>query len=193
MTKTDSTIFKSVLDKNATKYGLDKPNSMRRFLATIKEETGGKGFAAGENLNYTPKALTDLFTAARRDPQLAEKLGRTKDHKADQEGIANLIYGGRMGNTEPGDGWKFRGMGSIQLTGRNNFTKVAKLMGMTADELASKRDDKEVQLEVAMAFWKLNGLDKEMTMDATTDIINKYTESRETRQKTYDELGNIFK
>lgn len=192
MTKGDSTTFGKVLADKGSKYGLDKPDSLRRFLATIKEETGGKGFASGENLNYSADALKKLFTAAKRNPQLADKLGRTKDHKADQEGIANLIYGGRLGNTQEGDGWRFRGMGSIQLTGRANFEKVGKLMGMTAEELASKRDDKEVQLEVAMAFWRLNGLDKDVSMDETTDKVNKHTESRATRQQTYDDLGKIF-
>tara|TARA_B110000977_G_scaffold187664_1_gene255037 strand:+ start:498 stop:1583 length:1086 start_codon:yes stop_codon:yes gene_type:complete len=189
-----SDIYKNMLETKGAQYGLDTPDSVRRFLATIKEETGGKGFAASENLNYSVKALLKTFRNARNNEEEAKRIGYTDTQDADQKAIANLVYADRNGNgdTASGDGWKFRGMGSIQLTGRDNYRAVGELMGLTADELADKRDDKAVQLEAAMAYWKLNNLGEDITMDKTTDIVNKHTASRAARQKTYDDLGNVF-
>ena len=189
-----SNIYKNMLETKGAQYGLDNSQSLRRFLATIAVETGDRGFAASENLNYSLTALLDGSRNARADRAEARRVARTDDHAADQEGVANLRYANMNGNGNraSGDGWKFRGMGAIQLTGRGNYTAVGELMGLTADELADKRDDKAVQLEAAMAYWKLNNLGEDITMDKTTDIVNKHTPSRGERQLRFDNLESVF-
>lgn len=104
------------------------PARMHGFMATIAVETGGLR-SVEESLNYTPEALISNFSRERISEADARKYGRTKGHPADQQAIANLIYGGpwgkkNLGNTEPGDGWRYRGGGMGQTTGRANYRKL---------------------------------------------------------------------
>jgi len=78
-----------------------------------------------ENLNYSVEALKTMFGRHRISLVDAERYGRAPGRPADQEAIANIIYGGEwgrknLGNTQPGDGWRFRGSGVKQITGRAN-------------------------------------------------------------------------
>ena len=87
-----------------------------------------------ENLNYSADALVSKFSRSRISLEDADRYGRTSKHPADQRMIANTLYGGawgkkNLGNTQPDDGWHFRGVGPIQLTGRANITRFAKWVG----------------------------------------------------------------
>ena len=84
-----------------------------------------------EDLNYTVQALNSIFGSTRISPTDAMKFGRSADHAADQESIANTIYGGawgleNLGNKTWGDGWKYRGSGWIEVTGLDNFATAEK-------------------------------------------------------------------
>lgn len=88
-----------------------------------------------ENLNYSVEALLAKFGRHRISAEDAARYGRTPKQRANQEAIANCIYGGawgakNLGNTQPGDGWKYRGRGVMQVTGRANYAALGKLMGM---------------------------------------------------------------
>jgi putative chitinase len=104
-------------------------NHFSHFMGQLHHETGG--FTAGrENLNYSINALLTGFGRHRISEQDARKFGRGTEKPADQAAIANALYGGEwgeknLGNTEPNDGWLFRGNGSIQLTGRYNHQQFA--------------------------------------------------------------------
>jgi len=95
--------------------------SMRQmyFIALALEETGGF-VTLDENLHYSAKGLLatfpKYFTAA-----------QATTYANNQEAIANRVYAGRMGNTSPGDGWKYHGRGPFQLTGRANYAQLGKL------------------------------------------------------------------
>lgn len=99
------------------------------FLGQIHVESGG--FAkVEENMNYASHRLVELFSRNRISEADALAYGRTPQHPADQTTLANILYGGNwgaknLGNTEPGDGWRFRGRGLKQLTGRSNYTKFS--------------------------------------------------------------------
>lgn len=100
---------------------------MAYVLATAYHETGGKIQPVRENLNYSVSGLLKTFGRHRISAADARKYGRSGARKADQMGIANIIYGGEwgrnnLGNIKPGDGWRFRGGGLPQTTGRRNFT-----------------------------------------------------------------------
>jgi putative chitinase len=83
------------------------------MLAQVLHETAGLRVTT-ENLNYSAERLQAVWPS-RFTPELAARL-------ANQPAlIANHVYGGRLGNTQPGDGWRFRGRGCIQLTGRHNY------------------------------------------------------------------------
>lgn len=89
-----------------------------------------------ESLNYSVEGLLQTFGRHRISAEDCARLGRTRDRPADQEAIANILYGGafgraQLGNTEPGDGWRFRGGGFKQITGRANYERY----GVTLEDL----------------------------------------------------------
>ena len=85
-----------------------------------------------ENLNYSADGLNRIFS------KYFKAVGRdAMEYHRQPEKIANLVYAGRMqnGDSASGDGWKFRGRGVIQLTGRANYTKFAEDIGRPLDEV----------------------------------------------------------
>lgn len=100
----------------------DKRRAM--FLTQMAHESDDLR-TLSENLNYAANALVILFGRHRITAAQAEQFGRTDAHPADWEALANILYGGdwgreNLGNTQPGDGYKFRGQGPKQITGRGN-------------------------------------------------------------------------
>jgi putative chitinase len=98
------------------------------ILATPYHETGGKMQPVRENLNYSVHGLLKTFGRHRISEADAKRFGRSGSRKADQVAIANTVYGGdwglkNLGNTQIGDGWKYRGGGLPQTTGRRNYAK----------------------------------------------------------------------
>lgn len=105
-------------------YEINTPKRRAMFLSQIAHESNGLR-TLSENLNYAAAALVILFGRHRITSAQAEQFGRTADHPADPEALANILYGGEwgrvnLGNTQPGDGYKFRGQGPKQITGRAN-------------------------------------------------------------------------
>lgn len=92
------------------------------FLAQVGHESARLSRVV-ENLNYSAEGLQktwpNLF-----DAKLAAEYARQPER------IANVAYGARMGNTAPGDGWKHRGRGLIQITGKSNYTACGEALGM---------------------------------------------------------------
>ena len=106
--------------------GIVTPLRIAAFLANVMLETGMLARLV-ESLDYPPEALLAQWPQ-HFTPAAAMALGRTASHPADQQGIAELAYGGRFGNRNPGsgDGWLFRGRGCLQHTFRDNFTVLAR-------------------------------------------------------------------
>lgn len=116
----------AILDA-AEELGVTDIRMIAYALATPVIETGGTYEPLSENLNYSVAALTSKFPN-RISVADAQKYGRSAMQKANQEAIANTIYGGNwgkenLGNTQPGDGWKYIGRGLTQITGRRNYAK----------------------------------------------------------------------
>jgi len=91
-----------------------------------------------ESLNYSVEGLLKTFGRHRISEADARKFGRAAGQSANQNALANILYGGawgtaNLGNTQTGDGWKFRGSGFKQITGRTNTEKS----GFTPEELRS--------------------------------------------------------
>lgn len=108
--------------------GEDDPHSLSYVFSTPHHETGAKFGPTSESLNYSVQGLLNTFGTRRISPADAARFGRSASHPANQEAIANLVYGGEwgrehLGNTQPGDGWKYRGRGLVQITGRANYAK----------------------------------------------------------------------
>lgn len=141
-------------------------NTVRRvaaFLAQIGHESDFK--ARSENLNYSVEALLKTFGRHRISTEDAHRYGRTATRPANQEAIANLIYGGEwgrknLGNTQPNDGWLCRGVGPLQVTGRANLMRFADAMGMTFEEALAYAKTLEGGIMAAAWFWEENDINR---------------------------------
>lgn len=122
------------IERACERWEIDTPLLQAHFLAQIAHESAGFHRLV-ENFNYSVEGLLKTFRRNRISAEECMKWGRRPGRKADQEAIANRVYGGlwgrnRLGNTEPGDGWKFRGRGLAQLTGRDNYTRCGAALGI---------------------------------------------------------------
>ncbi|MDR6503410.1 putative chitinase [Burkholderia ambifaria] len=124
------------LNVHITLYKLDNVSRREHFFAQVKQETGSALLLHDESLNYAAEALTTgTFSYFSKHPEEAREYGRTKDHPANEEAIANRVYAGRDGNGEPGsgDGYRYRGRGMIQLTHRGGYQRFTKWHKENAD------------------------------------------------------------
>lgn len=132
------------------------------FLPNIIHESGGLARMV-ENLNYSAQALVTKFGIHRITPVQALQYGRIdtgqRRQMADQQAIANTIYGGEwgrkhLGNLYEGDGWRYRGRGVIQITGRANYDKVGDLIGQDLIGLPELLEQPRFALEACIAWWE---------------------------------------
>jgi putative chitinase len=139
------------------KYEINTNRRVAAFLAQCGHESGGwRTFS--ENLNYSAKALDAVFG------KYFKRAGRdAEDYARQPEKIANVVYANRMdnGDTASGDGWRYRGRGPIQLTGKHNYAKFSDDMDVDAvnnPDMVS--EDKEVALMSAIWYWNSNKLNR---------------------------------
>jgi len=139
-----------------------------------------------ESLWYTPKRLIQVWPSRFPNRRIAEQYARNP------EALANNVYGGRMGNDKDGDGWRYRGRGPIQLTGRYNYTKFA-------DAIDSREpvDHPDALLEPTLgalaACWFYavhvpNGAD----IETATRRINGGTHGLSDRRERYERCYSVF-
>jgi len=140
--------------KAAMAYYKMTPERAAHFFAQTAHESGGfKVFS--ENLNYSADGLNKIF------PKYFKNAGRDATAYArNPEKIANVVYASRMGNgdTASGDGWKYRGRGAVQLTGKSNYQNFANHMNdqsiMTNPDVVAT----DLSFESAMFFFDRNKL-----------------------------------
>jgi putative chitinase len=136
-------------------YEINTPNRVAGFLSNIIHESGYLArIPLMENLNYSARGLMTTFKRYFPNEQIAKEFERKP------EKIANRVYSSRMGNGDEssGDGWKFRGRGAIQLTGRHNYTRFAKDVGMTLDEAVNYLETPEGAMVSCGWFFDQNNL-----------------------------------
>ena len=158
------------------KYEINTPNRIAGFIAQCAHESANFT-ALEENLNYKEETLLKVFSryfgtgAGKRD---------AKEYARNPEKIANYVYmdefrKSKMGNVKEGDGWRFRGRGLKQLTGRDNYTAFGKTVGMTAEEAAEYVATEKGAIESACWFWgakKLNAIADSGDIVKMTKVIN---------------------
>jgi putative chitinase len=178
----------------AKKFNITTPLRLAHFLAQCGHESAGFK-AVQENLNYSAKGLMGIFKKYFPTQTLAEQYQRNPQK------IASKVYGGRMGNgpESTGEGFKFRGRGYIQLTGKQNYTNFAKFIGedtvANPDLVATK-----YPLASAAFFFNSNGLwsicDKgvdDATVTAVTKRVNGGTIGLPDRIKHFKEYYHLLK
>lgn len=140
------------------KYEITTPLRVAHFIGQGIVETGSFNYRT-ESLKYSEQALINTFSVYRNNPELARK------HAKNEYEIGRVAYGGRMGNDDKGDGFKYRGRGFIQLTGRNNYTAFADVIEEAgAGDLVEDPDiiarDLSMSVLVGAAFWARNNLNQ---------------------------------
>lgn len=140
---------------------------LRIAHALAQQSVETKGFTVlVESLNYAVAGLLATFSRSRISAADCQRLGR-KDNEgplsqARQEAIANIVYGGsfgrtQLGNTEIGDGWRFRGRGAKQTTGRANYARVKALTGIDVVANPALLEDPATGMRAATIFWTDKG------------------------------------
>lgn len=154
------------------KYGITTPVRQAAFIAQCGHESGGWSTFV-ENLNYSAKSLNTVF------PKYFVKAGRNAEEYAHQpEKIANIVYANRMGNgdTASGDGFRYRGRGPIQLTGKWNYRAFNEAFGVDVINRPDLvQENKKIALMAAIWFWNTNDLNKladEQDIKTMTKRIN---------------------
>ncbi|MDQ0422275.1 putative chitinase [Peteryoungia aggregata LMG 23059] len=168
----------AAVNKYAALYGCTNRDRLAEFLGNVAHETGGFTRLA-ENLNYSVSGLLTGFGRHRISKVDAQDLGRTASRPANQVGIANAIYGGEfgrkeLGNTKPGDGWKYRGSGPGQITGRANFETVEKETGVPVVENPDLLRDPDIGTKAALILWQKWGLNEMADRGSTTPIRRRW-------------------
>lgn len=173
------------------KFGFDTPVKLAHFLAQCGHESGGFRLTS-ENLNYSAKGLTGVFKKYFPDPNKA-KLYERKPEK-----IANLVYGNRMGNGPEvsGDGYRYRGRGYIQLTGKNNYAEFDKVVTENILQFPDLVSTKYPLLSAAWFFHKnCLGRCKDATdasVVSVTKCVNGGTIGIDDRRKHFKEYYNLL-
>ncbi len=132
-------------------YGINK-NALRlsHFMAQVLHEVGGLTILI-ENMNYRAARITQVWRS--RFPTVAS----AEPFAHNPEKLANNVYGGRMGNTQPGDGFRFIGRGLIQLTGRESYQKFGDRLGVNLTANPDLAFSAEWALKIAAEEWKASG------------------------------------
>ena len=187
----DNTAEKYIDALNAAMDEFEINTSQRRamFLAQCCHESGHFR-AVSENLNYKADSLTRVFPKYFRDVD-------PNDYAKQPEKIANRVYGGRMGNgdEESGDGYRFRGRGLIQLTGKSNYIACSEDLEVDLIENPDYLITPEGAARSAAWFWSANDLNKYADSDdivGCTKRVNGGTIGLEERTELYDEAKALF-
>ena len=194
-----------LIDKYRMKFGLNTDMRLAQFLAQVREEVGPEFKVIRESLNYKEEAVLKMWPN-RVSISDAEKYARDEDTpKANQEAIANLAYANRLGNGAADsdgdgdmdandDGYKYRGAGCLQITGKSNFAEVQK----RCIKYAGKEMDPntlEGFIVFGMSFWIWQDCYKAADTgdaDKVTAIINKHTESYAKRKEYFNSIKHLI-
>ena len=168
------------------KYEINTPNRIAGFFAQCGHES--MNFTVlSENLNYRTETLEKLFS------KYFSKAGRNAaDYAKQPEKIANVIYANRMGNgdTASGDGFKFRGRGIVQLTGKDNYSAFALSIKMTLPDVIDYVQTKKGALESACWYWNSRNINAACDANDIVKMskaVNGGTIGLEDRLKHYTE------
>mgnify|MGYP001156002122 CR=1 FL=1 len=177
-------------------WGITTPERVAGFMAQCAHESGGFK-RLEENLNYSADSLRRVF---------GRYFGPGKEdadeYHRNPEKIANYVYmdeyrssRGALGNIYEGDGWKFRGRGLKQLTGRNNYAAFGITVDMTADEAADYVATKQGAIDSACWFWDTNKIDRyadSRDIVGMTKRINGGTIGLEDRTRRWNHALSLF-
>lgn len=145
----------NAINETCEEFAIDTPYRIAGFVSNVTHESAGFKFVS-ENLNYSAASLMRVWSTRFPTVEIAQR------YAMQPEKIANRAYADRMGNGDEasGDGWKYRGRGLIQLTGKNNYVAYS----LACDNEALQNPDivaePQYAAESAGWFWSVNRLNQ---------------------------------
>jgi putative chitinase len=173
------------------KYEINTPERIAGFVAQCGHESLNFKVLE-ENLNYSADGLNKIF------PKYFERAGRdAKNYHRKPEAIANVVYSSRMGNGDEnsGDGWKFRGRGIVQITGKHNYESFGKAIGKNLTEVVEYVGTKMGALESACWYWNSRNINSAADVGdivKMTKLVNGGTIGLEDRKHHYERALEIL-
>ena len=164
-------VHAAALEQARIASSIGNPRCLAHFMGQVFVETGGFTVLE-ENLHYRDPARLDLIFAAVKgldDARALIKLG--------PQAIANRVYANRLGNGDEasGDGWRYRGSGYKQLTGRANFRRIGSIIGMDLEGNPDLGREPQAAARIAFAYWDACGcspLAEKGDVDGITEKVN---------------------
>jgi putative chitinase len=141
----------------ASKNGITSPNELANFMAQVGHESGDMN-RLQESFRYSSdeafKNMEKGVTSVLREGRDAAQSAREEALKGHPENLGELMYGGRMGNTSPGEGYKYHGRGFIQLTGKDEYKEAGAYSGLDLVANPDLAANRENAAQIAVSYWK---------------------------------------
>jgi putative chitinase len=150
------------------RYGITTALRLEHFMAQALHETGGLTILV-ESMNYRAERIVKVW------PTRFKTVADAQPYAHNPEALANNVYGGRMGNTQPGDGWRFIGRGLLQITGRDAYARYGKALVIDLTGHPELAIDAQWTLPIALEEWtasNCNALADEDNLKGVTRAIN---------------------
>lgn len=178
------------LNAAMAEFGIDTPQRQAMFLAQAGHESGNFAHVE-ENLNYSASGLVNIFHKYFPDEAAAAAYARQPER------IANRVYANRMGNGDEasGEGYKYRGRGLIQLTGKDNYDACARALNVDLHSQPDYLETAEGACRSAAWFWNHNNLNRYADADDITGCtkrVNGGVIGLEERSAHYDAAKSVL-
>lgn len=170
----------------AEEFGLNSPARWAAFIAQVGHESAQLTRMI-ENLSYSVRGL--MATWPKRFPTPES----TNGYARNPERLANYVYGGRLGNgpMESGEGWRYRGRGLIQVTGKANYEIAGRGLGLNLTERPAMLEIAEHAVRSAAYFWKTRGLN-ELADEGTEPAFREITRRINGGYNGYDDRAALW-
>ncbi|MBR2239965.1 MAG: glycoside hydrolase family 19 protein [Bacilli bacterium] len=169
LNKADCEYYINALNRVLPLYGINTPLRLAHFLAQVLHESGHLKYKS-ENLNYSAQALLKVF------PKYFKTTADANAYARQPVKIANRVYANRMGNGNEasGEGWKYRGRGLLQITGRSNYEQCGKYINSDLMHYPdSILGDPDLNVKVACWYWTTRNLNQFADNDDIVTITKK--------------------
>ncbi|TRC78500.1 hypothetical protein FJV80_24470 [Mesorhizobium sp. WSM4310] len=143
--------------------GINTPIRARQFIARVCVETNGLR-ALEENLNYSAARAREVW------PSRFKTIAAAKPFEHNPAKLAEKVYGGRLGNSAAGDGWRYRGSGLLQNTGRENFAEVEAATGLPVIANPDLLRSFPGALQAATIYWSKRNINALADRNDTTAV-----------------------
>lgn len=178
------------LQRAMTEFQINTPLRTAAFVAQLAHESQELG-RFEENLNYSWQGLRSVFS------KYFLTDAEAKAYERQPERIANRVYANRLGNgsESSGDGWKFRGRGPLQITGRSNYKSCGTSLGIDLVSNPARVAAPEIGFRIAGLFWRKNGLNEladQQKFEEITKRINGGLKGIAERRAYYERAKEIL-